>query len=804
MYKARKNNILISTFIISALTPLILAYLCHQYLKDWRFEDLPFHSLLESLGTFAALMLAVIITMSCKHRRLDSQYLWVASALTGMGVMDGFHAPLHIGNTFVWLHSIATMFGGLLFLLIYLPRKFSNNKYCSHFPLAIFFVSLLISSWSLLWPDAIPAMTDAGKFTMSAKTINFIGGGGFILAWLYFVKQYSISGQHDKLLLAHHCLLFGVAGFIFKFSILWDATWWLWHVLRLIAYLVLLIYFIYLYNLDIKRYRILFKENPTMLFSTNKNGKIISVNDFAAGELGYRVDELINHPIYKTYKKEDRSIIKGHIKACLAQPDIVHNWEIQKVKKGGDTIWVKETGRYVLDENDNVSLFIVCENVTEKHLLSQQLSYQATHDTLTGLINRREFEARVEKVIERVKYEKSEYAVCFIDLDQFKIINDTCGHTAGDELLRQLGSVFKSVIRQRDTISRLGGDEFGVLIEHCSLKHAHRVATTLLTVINEYQFTWEDHVFKLGMSIGLVPITELTPNLNQLLQDADTACYMAKNKGRNQIVIHEADDADLAILRGEIHWLEQINKSLAEDKLLIYAQEIVPLNESDDKHYEVLVRMQDDKGNIILPGAFLIAAERYNLTSRLDLWMLKNTVKLLKEHPKFLKQIEFIALNLSGHSLVDEKFLNNAMTEIHDSGINGSKFCFEITETATISNLSKADRFIASLKQYGCRFALDDFGSGLSSFGYLKHLLVDYLKIDGMFVKDIVVDPIDHAMVKSINEIGQVMGMKTIAEFVENDEIKGMLREIGVNYAQGYAMGKPRLLLDIIKEQENT
>ena len=450
-----------------------------------------------------------------------------------------------------------------------------------------------------------------------------------------------------------------------------------------------------------------------------------------------------------------------------------------------------------------LTIFFLKRILIERRQVDKQLSYQASHDTLTGLVNRREFEYRAERLLSTIKQDNSEHALCFMDLDQFKVVNDTCGHTAGDEMLRQLGSVLTVTVRHRDTLARLGGDEFGVLMEHCSLDDAHRVATSLQKAIQDYQFLWEGSSFKVGVSIGLVPITPVTIDLNELLKDADAACYMAKDKGRNCIHVYHAEDLESTQRHGEMQWATRITQALEEDKFCLYAQPIVPLDGSSDKHYEFLIRMMDEQGKTIPPGAFLPAAERYSLISKIDHWVIEHAFGLLADNPVFLKQVSFCSINISGQSLSDSEILEFIITQLDKSGIQGEKICFEITETAAISNLNRATKFISTLKELGCRFALDDFGSGLSSFAYLKNLPVDYLKIDGMFVKDIVDDPIDHAMVKSINEIGHVMGMHTIAEFVENDVIKGMLKEIGVNYAQGYGIGKSLPLDELLGRSRN-
>jgi diguanylate cyclase (GGDEF)-like protein len=445
---------------------------------------------------------------------------------------------------------------------------------------------------------------------------------------------------------------------------------------------------------------------------------------------------------------------------------------------------------------------IEAARLEEAFLNEAQIRYQASHDALTGLINRHEFERRAERLISTAQKHEAEHALCFMDLDQFKVINDTCGHIAGDELLRQLGHVLENTVRQSDTLARLGGDEFGVLLENCTQKQALRMATELQQTIQDFQFSWGERTFRIGVSIGLVAITETIPSLVELLQQADAACYVAKDLGRNRIHVFHPGDTEMSLRHGEMQWVARINHALEENRFILYAQNIVPLDKGTDMQYELLLRMIDKQGNIIPPGAFLSAAERYDLMDKLDAWTIENAFKLMASHPVFVEQIHFITINLSGQSLTKVKFLNSLIARIKESKINPSKICFEITETAAISNFKAATTFIPKLRELGCHFALDNFGSGLSSFGYLKNLQVDYLKIDGMFVKDIVDDPIDHAMVKSINDIGHVMGMKTIGEFVENDDIKDMLRMIGVDYAQGYGIGRPQPFDEIVGIQK--
>ncbi len=465
--------------------------------------------------------------------------------------------------------------------------------------------------------------------------------------------------------------------------------------------------------------------------------------------------------------------------------------EICNLKNDGTTFWCSANlSTFTHSEIGEVWISIYSD-ISKRKEVEENLSYMASHDDLTGLFNRHEFEIRAQRLISTVKQDRAEHALCFLDLDQFKIVNDNCGHTAGDELLRQLSSTLKIVVRRSDTLARLGGDEFGVLMVNCSLTQANRAANKILKEVENFQFSWGNQQFRIGVSIGLVGITETADNFTELLKQADAACYMAKDLGRNRVHVFRQDDAELAHRHGEMQWVTRINQALKENRFTLYAQKIMSLGKDVEKHYEILIRMVDIDGKIIPPGAYLPAAERYDLINKLDSWVINNVFSLMIFHREFVEQVNFISINLSGQSVTNLNFLNTVIDKIENSEIDPYKICFEITETAAISNLNVATTFITELRKLGCRFALDDFGSGLSSFGYLKNLPVNYLKIDGMFVKDMVTDPIDYAMVKSINDIGHVMGMKTIAEFVENDAIKEQLAIIGVDYVQGYGIEKP-------------
>lgn len=453
----------------------------------------------------------------------------------------------------------------------------------------------------------------------------------------------------------------------------------------------------------------------------------------------------------------------------------------------------------IVEDGDIKGCVVSFLDITDRRQKEEELSYQASHDSLTGLFNRLEFEKRLTESLKHENIENNQHAMCFLDLDQFKVINDTCGHAAGDELLRQLCDVLKNSIRHNDTLARIGGDEFAILMQSCTLEQAHRVANIILNAVSKFQFAWDGSIFRIQVSIGLIPVTPENHAITELFIQADAACYLAKDAGRNRIHVHHPDDVDMAQRRGEVQWVTKIHSALAEHRFLLYAQPIVSLKDQASHHFELLLRMKDSSSRIIAPGAFLPAAERYDIIEKLDHWVVKNSFRILSESADFLATVNFISINLSGKSLSSDSLLETIITSLDESEIPANKICFEITETAAIANFSHALKFINQLKHKGFLFALDDFGTGLSSFGYLKQMPVDFLKIDGIFIKEISLNPIDYEFVKSINRIGHVMGMKTIAEFVENEDILEKLTEIGVDYAQGYAVGKPVELESLIQ-----
>ncbi|MDH5359385.1 MAG: EAL domain-containing protein [Gammaproteobacteria bacterium] len=442
---------------------------------------------------------------------------------------------------------------------------------------------------------------------------------------------------------------------------------------------------------------------------------------------------------------------------------------------------------------ENTGFVLVLRDVSHVRRLSRQLEYQATHDSLTDLINRSEFERQLEETLSQSRKNNKTHALCYMDLDQFKIVNDSCGHLAGDHLLKQLATVMKGCMRDTDLLARLGGDEFGVLLFDCPVDVASSIAQKIKNMVSDFRFVWEEHAFDIGISIGLVPINHQSISAIELMKNADTACYVAKDKGRNRIHIYEDDDSELAQRFGEMLWVQRIRNALEEERFFLAVQDVVSLDNTDSaKHREILIRLHGESGEVIPPMAFIPAAERYELMPQIDKWVFTRTLEMIES----IEACECLYnINISGQSLKDADFADYARVLLDESTVDPKRICFEITETAAISNLTNATQFIHTMKELGVRFALDDFGRGMSSFGYLKTLPVDYLKIDGSFVRDMASDAIDYAMVESITRIGHVMGLQVIAEFVEDDDTVKLLRELGVDYAQGYGIHKPETWL---------
>ncbi|MEJ2591147.1 MAG: EAL domain-containing protein [Candidatus Thiodiazotropha sp.] len=490
-------------------------------------------------------------------------------------------------------------------------------------------------------------------------------------------------------------------------------------------------------------------------------------------------DEFINLPTHRCLTAEE----SGQLNAC---PLTLHGID------GKHRVVQLSISEITNHTGDVVGNVLVVRDITDAHRLTHRISWQATHDALTGLINRLEFENRLRASLDRSHSDRAGHVLMYLDLDQFKVVNDTCGHVAGDELLKQIADLLNQTARRNDTVARLGGDEFAILLEYCPVEQALALAEEIRNAIRDFRFTWDDKPFALGVSIGVVCFDASFTALTQVLSAADSACYAAKDAGRNRVHLYAEDDQAIEQRFGEMQWVSRIRKALDAGEFTLFGQRIIPLNDHlvEDNHIEVLVRMQAEDGDLILPGAFIPAAERYGLMIDLDRMVIEKTLTWLQES----QYTGLVSINLSTQSMTDPHFLDEVFSMLCNTLTHPGQLLFEVTETAAITHLQKAQSFIERIRQLGCRFALDDFGSGMSSLGYLKHLPVDHLKIDGSFIRDIVDDPVNYAMVKAIQEVATTMQIKTVAEYVENDEILEQLRLIGIDYGQGHGIERPKPL----------
>ncbi|MDF3935596.1 EAL domain-containing protein [Pseudomonas citronellolis] len=535
------------------------------------------------------------------------------------------------------------------------------------------------------------------------------------------------------------------------------------------------------------------------VITIDENACIAYLNPAAERMIGWESEMAVGLPLKSLLRMLDEGseeedlaligqILRGEVEAGSETSKLLQRLD-------GSGVVVTLVGTPIRVEGRIVGAALVLHDMTRERQYMESLSWQATHDALTGLSNRREFEFRLQQALERSAHRSDRHSLMYLDLDQFKLVNDTCGHAAGDELLRQVCSLLEGCLREGDTLARLGGDEFGVLLQSCPPEVAVQIAESLRQTVENLHFVWDRRPFNITVSIGVVHVSAMLVSVEEALRCADMACYLAKEKGRNRAQVFSPDDSELSLRFGEMAWVQRIRQALEEDRFCLYAQRIQAVDPNSDEglHVELLLRLLDENGRLVPPNNFIPAAERYGLMPQIDRWVVKRAFDLLAQRREAgCEPIATCAINLSGATIGDAAFIE-MLRELQPAyGLAAESICFEVTETSAIANLVSATQFIHDLKGMGYRFSLDDFCAGMSSFVYLKHLPVDYLKIDGSFIKDMLEDPIDRAMVQVINQIGHVMGKRTVAEFVESVEILEALREIGIDYAQGYALGRPQ------------
>jgi len=542
---------------------------------------------------------------------------------------------------------------------------------------------------------------------------------------------------------------------------------------------------------------------PDAIYAKDREARFILKNQFDARLMGAKTShETIGKTDFDYYPKaiaeafyrDDMQVIEGGT-------PIINKVDQHDLREDGSPAWYSTTKTPLCDEDDRViGLVGISRDVTEAKRLADSLEYQATHDSLTGLLNRHEFERRLASTLEAAKTDHSSAVLCYIDLDQFKMLNDSAGHMAGDQLLRQLSDVLVECTQTIGaTLARLGGDEFGLLIDNCSLLSGEQLAEGLIDAVSAIRFRWGQQSFSVSISVGITVIDDQIRNVGDLLARADVACYAAKDNGRNRLCIYRSGDKETRERHEELLRAASLKQAIESDRLRLVAQPIVRLSDTDMpiSHYEILLRLSGHDGRELLPGAFIPAAERYGLMSTIDQWVVRNALALLRDIARPVDGRKF-NINLSAHSLTDNALQDLLRCMLSDSALAADGFCFEITETAVISNLGRARRFVHELRDLGCHIALDDFGCGLSSFSYLKQFPADFIKIDGSFIKQITTDATDRAVVEAINHVGHVCKIQTIAECVEDESLIGPLQDLGVDYAQGFAVGPPRPLVDIL------
>ena len=535
------------------------------------------------------------------------------------------------------------------------------------------------------------------------------------------------------------------------------------------------------------------------VITTDANGCVDYINPVAQDLTGWDMRNAHGESIESLMtliNEHTRATVDNPVTRCLREGRVITLAENSVlINKAGNEIPIQDSAAPIRDRIGNIiGAVMVFHDVSKESRLFRKLSYQASHDTLTGLINRREFENRLVTALDYVHDNPEQtHALLYLDLDQFKVVNDTFGHTAGDELLRQIAEVVQANIRSTDVVARLGGDEFGILLERCTEDRAMEVAEAIRGAVEAHRFTWKDAYTSARCSIGIVIVSRESPDVASIMSSADVACYSAKDMGRNQIHLYQ--DSDASMRHEEMKWVSRITSAVEENRLELFYQPIVGIGKHSAPsrgHYELLLRMRDENGDLVSPDQFIPAAERYNLMSTLDRWVIHQALSQLADRNPEAEEAHFtLAINLSGTSLSEDRFLEFVIDELKKQRLPQGAICFEITETAAISNLSRVIHFMQALKKLGCKFSLDDFGSGLSSFTYLKNLPVDYLKIDGQFIRHVAEDSVDESMVKAINDVGQAMGIETIAERVESKQVIDKLSELGVKFAQGYYIARP-------------
>jgi len=543
------------------------------------------------------------------------------------------------------------------------------------------------------------------------------------------------------------------------------------------------------------------------VISTDSQGRVLFLNAAASALTGWSLEAARGLPIRQVFQLfPDNGVVElNPAESCLATrtPSPLRDGG-RLLSRSGEEHVIQDSAAPILDCNGELTgAVLVFQDVTHVHQVQTELRHQTFHDALTGLPNRRQLENKLADAIEDSEVRGTEHVLCFLDLDRFKIINDTAGHSVGDMFLRAATEAIRHCVRETDLVARLGGDEFALLLLDCRLEEAAPILTRIAEAVAAIRFQWEGHLYQVTVSIGVAGITQRSGSSSHVMKQADVACYSAKRAGRNRVMLYRPDQAGGEENHRELHMAAEIGEALTQNRFVLYAQKIVPTKPGRSEYCEVLIRMIDRDGGHVPPGDFIPAAERYDLMVEVDRWVMTeiftNLAPELVRHPNLT-----LSLNISAQSLNDPKFLPFFLDLLKSSGIPGSRLILEITETAIVNNLRIASTIVEQLRSYGCRVALDDFGTGLSSFGYLRTFRVDLIKIEGSFVKNMLSNPVDLTIVRAINQIAHELKILTVAEFVEDEATIQMLEKLGVDFGQGYALGRPEPVLSLLESLSTT
>lgn len=780
------------TVLPSAVLPVGFAILINLFFDSARWANEPLHSLVEGVGSFAAIVLALFIVLMRNNDQLRPSYIWVATTLMGMGLLDGFHAAVAPGTAFVWLHSMATFVGGVTFALVVLPERISSLPRLQMAPYFMAAASVIFGIVSILFDEFIPVMTANGGFTATAEFLNIVGGIGFFIAWAHFAWQYDFDDQEERFLLANHCLLFGVAGALFHFSVLWDATWWLWHILRLFAYLVILWFFLEIYNQDVKRIRLakqVIDSTSEAVVVTEQNGVIVDVNNAYLNVTGYERHELIGmNPNVNQSGKHDTAFYQQ----MWAQLATTGHWagEIWDRRRNGE-IYPKWLNINAIRNNRGVTTHYVgvFNDISEKKATEEKLRNLAFYDPLTSLANRALLRERIEKMLQGGQRGEQSAALLLIDLDGFKNVNDSLGHSAGDHLLIEVARRLEKRARKSDTVARLGGDEFCLLIN--SIDKPEKVASLaeqLIEVINE-PITLESQSVHVGASIGVAFFPEDASSLDELFKHADIAMYQAKENGRNAYQFFLKEMNLRAMERLDL--IHDLYKAMDALDFQLYYQPKFRIDDHSLIGMEALIRWPKEGGGMVSPAEFIPCAEETGLILPMGRWVLKEACcQTQRWNTRYGREL-CVAVNLSTRQFQGEELYDDVMNVVGDADLAPHLLELEITESVLMSNAKSIINVIERFREQGISIAIDDFGTGYSSLSYLKHLPIDTLKIDQSFVRELESDTEDEAIVLAIISIAEKLGLKVVAEGVETEQQLKFLKQYRCDEAQGYLLGRP-------------